>query len=305
MYILMLMSNQIELRHLKYFMAVAKELHFRKAAEKLYITQPALSRQILQLEQFLGAQLLTRDKRNVNLTKSGQYLYEESQFLLNHLDFVKQNIHSIQKGEEGEIRIGFVGSAMQYVIPSLLRSINKESAGIHSVLTELTNQDQVDRIRKDELDLGFIRTMRLPEGLNKLNVFEESFCLVLPKNHKISKQNFRSVDDFKAENFILFSSQYSHGYYDKILSIFEDQGFTPKVAHESVHASTIFRLVENGLGIGIVPASLKHGFDLNIKFIDLDKIRQRTTLSAIWKENNRNPILEKVIPLLKKTSENL
>lgn len=299
------MSNQIELRHLKYFMAVAKELHFRKAAERLYITQPALSRQILQLEQFLGAELLTRDKRNVSLTKSGQYLYDESQFLFNHLDFVKQNIRSIQNGEEGELRIGFVGSAMQYVIPSLLRNINEESTGIHSVLTELTNQDQVDRVRKDELDLGFIRTMRLPEGLIKLDVFEESFCLVLPRDHAISMDSFKSVKDFQEENFILFSSQYSHGYYDKILSIFEDQGFTPKVAHESVHASTIFRLVENGLGIGIVPSSLKHGFDLNIKFIDLINIPQRTTLSAIWKNDNRNPILEKVIPLLKKTSQSL
>lgn len=299
------MSNQIELRHLKYFLAVAKELHFRKAAEKLFITQPALSRQILQLEQYLGAELLTRDKRNVRLTKSGQYLYDESQFLFNHLEFVKHNIQSIQMGEEGEIRIGFVGSAMQHVIPSLLRQINSESSGIHSVLTELTNQDQVDRIRNDELDLGFIRTMRLPEGLNKTDVYKETFCLVLPEDHKISSKTFKTVKDFQEENFILFSSQYSHGYYDKILSIFEDQGFTPKVAHESVHASSIFRLVENGLGIGIVPSSLKHGYDLNIKFIDLDKIPQRTTLSAIWKSDSRNPILERVIELLETSSSEL
>lgn len=294
------MSNQIELRHLNYFCVVAKELHFRKAAEKLYITQPALSRQIRQLEDYLDAELLIRDKRNVSLTKSGEYLLNESEFLFNHLDFMKQNIQLIQKGEEGEIRIGFVGSAMQHVIPTLLRSINSESSKIHSVLTELTNQDQIDRVQNDKLDLGFIRTMRLPEGLQKLNVYEETFCLVLPSEHPISATNFKTVNDFRDENFILFSSQYSHGYYEKILSIFEDQGFTPKVSHESVHANSIFRLVENGLGIGIVPSSLQHGFDLNIKFIDLDKIPQRTTLSAIWKEDNRNPILDKVLRIIKK-----
>lgn len=298
MYILMLMSNQIEFRHLKYFQTVANELHFRKAAEKLFITQPALSRQIQQLEEYVGAKLFKRDKRNVSLTKAGEYLLKESQFLFDHLGYIKDNIRHIAQGDEGEIRIGFVGSAMQSVIPSLLKKINKESPGIHFVLTELTNQDQVDKIRNDQLDLGFIRTMRLPEGLIKIDVFEETFCLVLPKSHPVSSKSFKSISDLKEESFILFSSQYSHGYYDKIMSIFEDQGFTPKVAHESVHANTIFRLVENELGIGIVPSSLKQGFDLNIKFIDLKDIPQRTTLSAIWKEESRNPILKSVVGFL-------
>lgn len=292
------MSNQIELRHLTYFVALTKDLHFRRASEKLFITQPALSRQIQQLEQILDTPLFVRDKRNVSLTKSGQYLLDEATFLFNHIEFIKTTIQSIQKGDEGEIRIGFVGSAMQQVIPSLLKQIDNTSSGIHSVLTELTNQDQIDRIRNDELDIGFIRTMRLPEGLNKLDVLEETFSLVLPRDHPIAEETFIDVGELRNESFILFSSQYSHGYYDKILSIFEDQGFTPRVDHESVHANSIFRLVENGLGIGIVPSSLKHGFNLDIKFIDLDRIPQRTTLSAIWKEDSRNPILGKVIRLI-------
>ncbi|MEP1152334.1 MAG: LysR family transcriptional regulator [Balneola sp.] len=293
------MGNQIEFRHLKYFQVVAKELHFRKAAEKLFITQPALSRQIQQLEEYVGAELFKRDKRNVSLTPAGKYLLKESLFLFEHLSFIKDNIRHISKGDEGEIRIGFVGSAMQSVIPALLKKVNKELPGIHFVLTELTNQHQVDLIRNDQLDIGFIRTMRLPEGLKKLDVFEEPFCLVLPKSHPISAKSFNNISDLEKENFILFSSQYSHGYYDKIMSIFEDQGFSPKVAHESVHANTIFRLVENELGIGIVPSSLKQGFDLDIKFIELNNIPQRTTLSAIWKEESRNPLLGRVIPYLK------
>lgn len=298
MYILMHMNNKIEFRHLRYFQTVAKELHFRKASEKLFITQPALSRQVQQLEEYVGAKLFDRDKRNVSLTKAGEYLLKESQFLFDHLGFIKDNISHIANGDEGEIRIGFVGSAMQSVIPALLKKINKKSPGVHFVLTELTNQDQVDLIRNDQLDLGFIRTMRLPEGLNKLDVHNETFCLVLPKSHPITQKSFNSILDLKDENFILFSSQYSHGYYDKIMSIFEDQGFTPRIAHESVHANTIFRLVENELGIGIVPSSLKQGFDLNIKFIELDKIPQRTTLSAIWRKGSLNPILENVVKLL-------
>lgn len=297
----MLMSNELELRHLRYFLTVANELHFSKAAEKLYITQPALSRQIKQLEDHLGAELLVRDKRNVNLTRIGEYLQDEASYLFNHLEFVKQNIRHLEKGDEGELRIGFVGSAMQSVIPGLLKEIDQQSPGIHTILTELPNQEQIDRIRNDQLDIGFIRTMRLPEGLNKMDVFEEAFCLVLPADHRFDQSNFKSVKDLEEEQFILFSSQYSHGYYDKIMSIFEDQGFSPKVAHESVHANTIFRLVENNLGIGIVPSSLKRGFDLDIKFIELEQIPQRTTLSAIWKADSRNPILRTVSSLLKRT----
>lgn len=292
------MSNQIEFRHLRYFMAVAEELHFRKAAEKLFITQPALSRQIQQLEEAVGAVLLIRDRRKAALTKSGEYFLEEARFLLNHLDFVQQTVTHLESGDEGELRIGFVGSAMQSVIPLLLKQISRKTPKIHTVLTELPIYEQTDRIRNDELDLGFIRTMRLPEGLVKLDVFEENFCLVLPASHPVDKHNFKNVSDLKDEHFILFSSQYSHGYFEKILSIFEDQGFTPKVAHESVHANTIFRLVENELGIGIVPSSLKRGFNMEIKFIELDTIPQRTTLSAIWKKESRNPLLKKVLKFL-------
>lgn len=293
------MSNEFELRHLRYFLSVAEELHFSKAAEKLFITQPALSRQIRQLEEHLGAELFVRDKRNVGLTRTGQYLLDEARFLFNHLEFVQQNIRHIERGDEGELRIGFVGSAMQSVIPALLKEIDSETPGIHTILTELPNQEQIDRIRNDRLDLGFIRSMRLPDDLIKTDVLEEAFCLVLPAWHSLDQDSFNSVKELETESFILFSSQYSHGYYDKIMSIFEDQGFSPAVAHESVHANTIFRLVENGLGIGIVPSSLRHGFDLNIKFIELNMIPQRTTLSAIWKSDSRNPVLERVVTLLK------
>lgn len=298
------MSNELELRHLRYFRKLAAELHFGKAAEQLYLTQPALSRQIKQLEEILEVSLFLRTKRSVQLTKAGEYLLRECSLLFDHLEFVKDNLKHIQHGDDGELRIGFVGSAMQSVIPDLLTQINAESPGIHSVLTELPNQQQIDMLKNDQLDLGFIRTLRLPSGIEKLDVLEETFCLVLPADHPLDQDHFRTVSDLRDEAFILFSSQYSHGYFDKIMSIFEDAGFTPQVAHESVHAASIFRLVEHGLGIGIVPSSLKHGFDLNIKFIELNRIPQRTVLSAVWKSNHRNPLVDRVIPILQKLPKN-
>ena len=226
------------------------------------------------------------------------YLLEEAEFLSNHIDYLKKNIQHIQSGGAGELRIGFVGSAMNSVIPGLIASIQEKIPGMHTELTELPNQVQIDRVRNDTLDIGFIRSMRLPNGLEKKHVFKETFSLVLPISHELNQQNFRSVKQLQEESFILFSSQYSHGYFEKIMSIFEDQGFSPKVAHQSVHANTIFRLVEQNLGIGIVPTSLTHGFALNFKCIDLKDIHQRTKLTAIWKKGHKNRLLKSFIELI-------
>ena len=106
------------------------------------------------------------------------------------------------------------------------------------------------------------------------------------------------MKQLEGESFILFSSDYSPLYYDKIMSIFKDQGFVPHVSHKSVHALTIFKLVESGLGIAVIPTTLSQGFDLRLKFIEMKKIPQRTTLSAIWNSENKNPIIKNALELL-------
>ncbi|GAA4113604.1 LysR substrate-binding domain-containing protein [Aquimarina addita] len=288
------MGYQLELRHFSYFLAVAEELHFRKAAERLYISQPGLSRQIKQMEEIIGTALFIRTKRKVELTAAGQYLKREVAYLFNHIDFTVKQTSLIAKGYEGEIRIGFLGSAMQTVVPDLLIRMNQEFPNIHASLDEMSNYHQVEAIEKDKLDIGFVRLARVPEGLKMQTVLTDNFSLVLPENHLLHNSNFKSIDQVSEEDFILFSSDYSNVYYDMIMSICEDKGFTPKVSHKSVHAQTIFKLVESGLGVAIVPTSLQHGFDLRVKFLEIPNIPQKTTLSVIWKEDNRNPALQQV-----------
>lgn len=292
------MSNQIEFRHLRYFMIVAQELHFRKASERLFITQPGLSRQIKQLEDELGVQLFIRNKRQVELTDAGRYLYDESSNLLNHLESIKRSIQLIDKGEEGELNIGFVGSAMQAVIPHLLLKLNDRFPKIHTSLEEMSNEDQIFAIEHNKLDIGFIRSKQAPDGIASRQIFKDNFSIVLPKNHRINDDNFNDLSQFSQDNFILFSSDYSRTYYNKVMSIFDDHGFAPKISHKSVHANTIFRLVENGLGVAIVPTSLKHGFDLDIKFIELKNVKQITYLSLIWKEGTTNELIKKFVSLV-------
>ncbi|MDH7446616.1 LysR family transcriptional regulator [Aquimarina sp. 2201CG14-23] len=288
------MSYQLELRHFTYFLAVAEELHFRKAAERLFISQPGLSRQIKQMEEIIGAELFIRNKRNVRLTVAGEYLKKEIEYIFNHINFTVKQTALIDAGSEGEVRIGFLGSAIQTVIPELLVQADKEFPKIQFSLEEMSNYDQVKAIVSDELDIGFVRLARVPDGLSIKAVQTDTFSLVLPKDHVLNSENFKSIAQVAEEHFVLFSSDYSSLYYDKIMSICEDKGFTPIVSHKSVHAQTIFKLVESGLGVAIVPTSLQYGFDLNVKFLEIPKIPQRAALSVIWKEDNRNPALNKV-----------
>lgn len=295
---MILTSYQIELRHLIYFKVVAEELHFRRAAEKLHIAQPGLSRQIKQLEESLGVSLLLRDKRSVSLTEAGKFLLREISFMQGHLEQSFQTAKLIDQGEEGEVRIGFVGSAMHGVIPNLLKTLSQDFPKIHTRLDQLGNQEQIEAVMQDQLDVGFIRSHQVPDGVARHEVLKEHFALVVPQRHELDISNFQHIGQLQAENFILFSRDYSYDYYELVMSIFEDHGFAPQVVHRSVHPSTVFRLVENGLGVAIVPNSLQYGFDLGIRFIPLDRIPQRTVLSAIWKKGNRNPVLPKFMELI-------
>ena len=289
------MGYRIELRHLHYFLAVAEELHFRKAAERLFISQPGLSRQIKQMENELGYALFERSNKKVILTKAGKYLKDEVTMLLKNMNDSFSHAQLIHEGMEGQINFGYVGSAMQNVIPQLLLKIKEEHPNIHYSLREMENPDQIDALIQKEIDLAFVRLDKVPKGLEIKPVFEDTFSLVLPKGHPINKENFQGLKTFKDEAFILFDQSYSPAYYEQVMQIFKRSGFHPIISHNTVHASTIFRLVENNLGISIVPSSLALGYKMDIKLIELDKIPQKTVLSVAWNSTNRNPILAKIL----------
>ncbi len=294
------MSNQVELRQLQSFLVLAEELHFRNAAEKLYISQPGLSKQIQQLESHLGVKLLERDRRNVRLTKGGEYLKEQVEYLHGFLATTFTHLKNLEKGVEGELKIGFVGSAMQKVIPELVKKCNQKFPELHFVLDEMSNQAQIEALEKYQIDLGFVRLNTVPASIQLKPIFQEHFTIVLPKGHLINENNFESILQFKEEPFILFSSDYSSTYYNNIMSIFTDAGYEPKVSHKSIHANTIFRLVESGLGIAIVPHSLTYGATkaIDIQTIELKNIRQNAILSIAWRKERYAPALEKVLDFL-------
>lgn len=292
------MSNQIELRHIKYFLAVAEELHFRKAADRLYISQPGLSRQIKQMESELGIQLFERHNRKVSLTQAGIYLRDEYRNIIKTMEKVINHAQLLDKGKEGELKIGYIGSAMHNIIPKFLLAIKEQFPNIYVTLQEMDNQVQTSKILVQDIDIGFVRMDRVPRGVEIRPIHEETFSLVLPKNHNINASNFKSLAQLKDEPFIMFDASYSPSYYEKVMQIFDEAGFSPIISHKSVKANTIYRLIENNLGAAIVPTSLQQGYALDIQFIELTGIEHRTTLQVVWSKSNQNPVLENVLGLV-------
>ncbi len=293
------MSNRIEFRHLRYFLAVAEDLHFRKAADKLYISQPGLSKQIKQLEDDLGIKLFERHNRKVELTKTGQYLKEAVSKNLKSLDSIFAHAKLLEDGVEGSLKLGYVGSAMQEVIPKLLLEFSEVKPNVIFSLNEMDNNRQIQSLMEQDIDLGFVRTNRVPKVLEISPVFEDTFSLVLPKSHKLDETNFKDLSQLEDEPFILFDTSYSESYHEVIMQIFDDFGFVPQISHYTVNAGSIFRLVENNMGISIVPTTLKLGYDMGIKFIELKKIPQRTILRAVWNKENTNPSLWSILEIMK------
>jgi len=294
------MSYQLEIRHINYFLAVAEDLHFRKAAERLYISQPGLSRQIKQLEDQIGIKLFERNNRKVMLTSAGEFLKKELSIHLNSLYQTLDHAKDIHSGFNGRLRFGYVGSAMQELIPDLLIRFKKDYPNVSFNLKEMDNQQQIKSLLAKNIDIGFMRLDRVPRTLDILPVLKEPFCLVLPKEHSINISNFKNLKQLKNESFILFDESYSPSYYEKVMQLFDYSGFSPIISHNTIHASSIYKLVENGFGISIVPRSLQYGYNLNVKFIELKNIPQRAILSAVWDKNNRNPILKNLFKFLNK-----
>jgi DNA-binding transcriptional LysR family regulator len=272
----------MDIRQLQNFLKVASTLHFTKAAEDLYIAQPALSRQIQQLEEEVKAGLLKRDKRNVELTMAGKYFQTEIEKILYQLEKVCKRTEQIHKGEAGEIRIGYTNSAMQTILPKILIQIREKMPEMKTVLIEMTNIDQTNAVLNRTIDVGFTTNPFLPNTIMSKVVFRDNFVVVLPDNHVVTLDNFKDFAVFKDENFIFPPKTDGSKYVGTVEEICKDAGFTPKIIHETASATTAFRLVEAGMGITIEPKSSVRGQGLDIKFIELNKIPQKAEITMVW-----------------------
>ncbi|PKV51201.1 LysR family transcriptional regulator [Aquimarina sp. MAR_2010_214] len=283
----------MNIQQLKSVVVLSEKLNFTRAAEELNIVQPALSRQIKQLEDQIGAVLFKRDKRNVKLTPAGQHFIKEVKKLLIQLERIKKQTANIHHGHAGEISIGFTHSIMQTILPEILKTMNRQIPGIKAVLKEMNNRDQYLALQQNELDIGFATNPLVPLNLKSKVLHIDNFVILLPEDHAVDRHNYTDFSIFSNEEFIFPSVADGPNYVRILESICIDAGFTPKIIHETDSASTGFRLVEAGLGISFEPVSSLHGHEFPIKIIELKNIKQKAQLTMMW-----NPEREIEYPLL-------
>ncbi|MCP4725907.1 MAG: LysR family transcriptional regulator [bacterium] len=289
----------MELRHLKYFLVLADELHFGRAAKRLFIAQPPLSRQIKNLEEELGVTLFERTKKKVRLTPYGEYLREESQKIITQVDLIKNRLNLMNKGTIGHITIGYIGSVMHSLLPKTLVNLNREYPNINTTLMEIGNDEQVDAIRKGSIDIGFMRTPFDTPDLKTEIIYSDTFSLILPNNHPLVKSKNLSLKDLADEPFISFSRSCGGSeLLNALMRLCSRAGFMPKTVHESSQINSIIRLVECNLGYAIVTTSVKSGYNLNVKFFELDHYPERIDLLLAYNPMNLTPVSKNVIDMI-------
>lgn len=272
-----------DLRQLSSFHAVAQLLHFRKAAELLGIAQPALSRQIAQLEDALATPLFKRTRRRVELTPAGQLLFERVQPLLNSLHRLGPELHAMMAGETGRVRIGFTGLAMATVLPGIIRAFSQLHPGIRVELNESPTAAQIDALRSGEIDCGFFHPEKnAPDGVKTHQLLREPNGILLPAAHPLARGKKLHLHDLADTPFVLFPRHLNPGFYDRILTSCSTAGITLKIVDEVWPRTNAIGLVRAGLGATFITPSEARTLPAEVVFRALTGPAPESRLVAGW-----------------------
>jgi DNA-binding transcriptional LysR family regulator len=250
------MDQEIELRHLRYFVAVAEELHFGRAAKRLHLAQPPLSQQI-RMEQIVGHALFLRTSRAVKLTSAGDLFLDRARRTLFKVEEDLEEARSVGRGEVGFLKVGFIGSGMLTSLPQMLGRYRREYPKVNLQLREFYSAGVMQALAEGTADVGFLRDGGPAEGLQVETLFSEPFVAVLPAHHPLATRKSLGAADLRNEPFVFFAPSAGRLAYQKSISICEAHGFRPQVVQEAPQWLTILRLVGAGLGVTIAPACVQ------------------------------------------------
>ncbi|WP_018629715.1 LysR family transcriptional regulator [Niabella aurantiaca] len=283
----------MEIRHLLYFHTLARELHFGRAAEKLFISQPPLSRQIRELETELGVLLFERNNKRVYLTEAGRYFLSESAALLQQLEKAKIKAKQIHDSVAGTFRLGYISSTPRTVLAKVLKTVKERYPFLRVNLYEAATQRQIAALENGTLDLGIVRAPVLSPLLEKRTLLTESFCLAKSKQEKIP------LNRLAAQSFVSFNKEYAPDYYQQFIHCCHQLGFEPKVIHECNNMPSILELVSSGIGVAIVPESARRLFrSPELDFVPLLQLPVTTETVLGFDPGNRQPALPVFMALL-------
>lgn len=297
----------MELRQFRYFVAVAEELHFSRAAQRLHIGQPPLSLQIQSIERELGVLLLKRDRRKVELTDAGRLFLVEARNAIDQAQRAIDTAKRFARGEVGTLRVHFTTSApLLPKFPRAIRSFHERYPDIHLELKIQTSQSILDALMLGNLDIGFVRPAArtvLPREVSSIPLYKDRLMLVLPAEHPLaSAAGPIPLRELADEDFLLRPTQRDGGFYEQIFGLCAEAGFTPRVVQETQDTATAFGLVAAGLGVTIAPESLQaiRLSDIVWREIDVQSGAESRVL-LVYREDMPSPLRDKLIESFRAT----
>ncbi|WP_375447642.1 LysR substrate-binding domain-containing protein [uncultured Fibrella sp.] len=291
----------MELRLLRSFRQVAADLNFSRSAEKLFVAQPALSRQIQQLEDELGVTLFDRTRRSVRLTAAGTYLNDQLGPWLDTLAHLTKQTKRIHNGELGELCIGHPGSALYSVLPDALAAFTQACPDVISCLREVGELELQEALTLQKIDVGLTREVPDDGAFSTQLILEEPQALVVPGSHWLTTDTFISMAQCRNEPFVLPSPEKDVEYSKLLMRLFTVHGYAPRIMYESNYGATILRLVEKNLGLSVLPISYQFGSSLDVRFIPLPST---TKLHLIWRTANTSPVVARFVQVCQQVATN-
>ena len=285
----------MELRQLRYFIAVAEELNFSRAAERLHITQPPLSIQIQNLENELDILLFNRNNRRVELTEAGKLFYQDVLKIIGFLESSVENAKRVHLGKLGHLRVGFVGSATYDILPTVLRDFRHQYPDVEVHLTELSTPAQLEALRENIIDVGVLRPPVIDETLCTEIVSIAPCILAVPKEHPLLELQKVTLADLKPYPFVLLSPKTWPGLYHEILGLCD-----PIIQQEALEFQTVIGLVAAGIGISIVPRSAMNLHTQEVRYIDLKQQLPLASMGITYRISDQSPLVKTFCDIARK-----
>lgn len=296
-----MISPAFDLKHLAYFVAVAEELHFGRAARRVGIAQPPLSQQIQRLEQRLGVSLLHRSRRHVALTEAGVTFLAGARELLAQAVRLQEAVQEGEPGTVGTIRMGFVGSAAHEVLPLLVRRFREHYPDVAVIPAEASTTEQVEAIRSGALDAGLVRLPVEDAGIATLRLLEEPLVVAVPDFHPLTRRKRIPLAALAGESFVLWGRRVNPLFHDEVVNACHDAGFSPNVVQEAGEMPTIVSMVAAGIGVSLVPASMERVRSDGVAYRPVQGRSVRIALALVWRAEHPSALVQNFVAVARTT----
>lgn len=282
----------MEFRRLRYFAAVAEELHYTRAASRLRVAQPHLSQEIRKLEHEIGVELLSRTKRSVALTPAGRVFLEKARGLFDAINDAVNAAQRAGRGETGKLAIGFVSAAAYSTIPDAIARFRRSHPDVELAVSELNSDEGVEAVRSGRLDVCLVHPPRgMDSGLSVETAWNEPIVVALPQGHAFAQARRVALGKLKDEPWVLWRREIASRLHDEVISACAAAGFEPKVAQRTVRMATVVSLVASGVGLALVPATAAQMGIQGVVLRPLTGLSISVPMSFVWRRRETAPAL--------------